>query len=53
FNTISNKVLADAQTHPEKYKSLLVRVAGYSAQFVNLSKEMQDSIMARNAHTEF
>ena len=53
FNTISNEVLADAQLHPEKYRSLLVRVAGYSAQFTNLSKEMQDSIMARNAHTEF
>ena len=53
FNTISNEVLKDAQAHPEKYRSLLVRVAGYSAQFTNLSKEMQDSIMARNAHTEF
>ena len=53
FNTISNEVLADAQKHPEKYRSLLVRVAGYSAQFTNLSREMQDSIMARNAHTEF
>ena len=53
FNTISNEVLADAQKHPEKYRSLLVRVAGYSAQFTNLSKEMQDSIMARNAHKEF
>ena len=53
FNTISNEILADAQKHPDKYRSLLVRVAGYSAQFVNLSKEMQDSIMARNAHNEF
>ncbi|MBQ2217427.1 MAG: hypothetical protein II418_00685, partial [Firmicutes bacterium] len=43
----------DAQAHPEKYRSLLVRVAGYSAQFTNLSKEMQDSIMARNAHEAF
>ena len=53
FNTISNEVLKDAQAHPEKYRSLLVRVAGYSAQFTNLSKEMQDSIMARNAHEAF
>ena len=45
--------LADVLAHPEKYRSLLVRVAGYSAQFTNLSKEMQDSIMARNAHEEF
>ena len=34
-------------------RDLLVRVAGYSTQFVNLSKSMQDSIMARNAHEEF
>lgn len=53
FNTISNEVLKDAQVHPENYKDLLVRVAGYSTQFVNLSKSMQDSIMARNAHESF
>ena len=53
FNTISNEVLKDAQAHPENYRDLLVRVAGYSTQFVNLSKSMQDSIMARNAHAEF
>ena len=45
FNTISNEVLKDAQAHPENYRDLLVRVAGYSTQFVNLSKSMQDSIM--------
>ena len=53
FNTISNEVLKDAQKNPDKYRSLLVRVAGYSAQFTNLSKEMHDSIMERNAHEEF
>lgn len=53
FNTISNEVLKDAQAHPENYRDLLVRVAGYSTQFVNLSKSMQDSIMARNAHETF
>lgn len=53
FNTISNDVLKDAQEHPENYKDLLVRVAGYSAQWVNLSKEMQDSIMARCAHDAY
>ncbi len=53
FNTISNEVLSQAQRDPDRYRSLLVRVAGYSAQFTNLSKEMQDSIMARNAHEEF
>ena len=53
FNTVSNEILEDAQKNPDKYKGLLVRVAGYSAQFTNLSKEMQDSIMARNAHEDF
>ncbi len=53
FNTISNEVLKEAQRDPDRYRSLLVRVAGYSAQFTNLSKEMQDSIMARNAHEGF
>ncbi len=53
FNVVSNEVLKDAQAHPENYRDLLVRVAGYSTQFVNLSKSMQDSIMARNAHEEF
>lgn len=53
FNTVSNDMLKEAQANPDKYRSLLVRVAGYSAQFTNLSKEMQDSIMARNAHENF
>lgn len=51
FNCISSKVLRDAQLHPENYKDLLVRVAGYSTQFVNLSKSMQDAIIARTEHT--
>ena len=53
FNTVSNEVLLDAQKHPENYKDLLVRVAGYSTQFVNLSKSMQDAIIARNAHKSY
>ena len=52
FNTLSSKVLRDAQAHPENYKDLLVRVAGYSTQFVNLSKSMQDAIIARTEHAE-
>ncbi|MCI1959824.1 MAG: formate C-acetyltransferase/glycerol dehydratase family glycyl radical enzyme [Clostridia bacterium] len=51
FNCISSKVLRDAQAHPENYKDLLVRVAGYSTQFVNLSKSMQDAIIARTEHS--
>ncbi len=52
FNTVSNETLREAQAHPELYKDLLVRVAGYSAQFVNLSPEMQEAIIVRNAHAE-
>ncbi|MPN63704.1 Choline trimethylamine-lyase [bioreactor metagenome] len=53
FNTVSNEVLLKAQENPDEYRDLLVRVAGYSTQFVNLSREMQDAIIARNAHCEF
>jgi formate C-acetyltransferase len=53
FNCISSKILKDAQIHPENYKDLLVRVAGYSTQFVNLSKSMQDAIIARTEHEAF
>lgn len=53
FNTVSNEILLKAQEKPDEYRDLLVRVAGYSTQFVNLSREMQDAIIARNAHCEF
>lgn len=53
FNTLSTKTLLDAQAHPENYKDLLVRVAGYSTQFVHLSKTLQDSIIRRSAHDGF
>lgn len=53
FNCISSDVLRAAQKTPENYKDLLVRVAGYSTQFVNLSRSMQDAIIARTEHTAF
>lgn len=53
FNTISSKILRQAQEKPEDHRDLLVRVAGYSTQFVNLSKEMQDAIIARTEHESF
>lgn len=53
FNTISTETLRKAQEKPEDYKDLLVRVAGYSTQFVNLSREMQDAIIARTAHETY
>ena len=50
FNLIDKEVLLDAQKHPENYKGLLIRVAGYTAYFVELGKEVQDDIIARTAH---
>ena len=47
FNVVSRETLRDAQAHPENYKSLVVRVAGYSALFTTLSKALQDDIIAR------
>ena len=48
FNVVDRKTLLDAQANPEKHADLLVRVAGYSAYFVDLSKGLQDSIIKRN-----
>lgn len=47
FNVVSRETLLDAQAHPEKYKNLVVRVAGYSALFTTLSRSLQDDIIAR------
>lgn len=47
FNVVSKETLLDAQKHPEKYKSLVVRVAGYSALFTTLSRSLQDDIISR------
>lgn len=47
FNYLDNDVLLDAQKHPEKYRDLVVRVAGYSAFFVELCKDVQDEIISR------
>ncbi len=47
YNVVSRETLEDAQAHPENYKSLVVRVAGYSAFFTALDKTLQDDIIAR------
>ena len=47
FNVVDRATLLDAQEHPEKYKHLVVRVAGYSALFTTLSKSLQDDIIRR------
>ena len=48
FNVVDNDTLRDAMAHPENHKDLLVRVAGYSAYFVDLSKGLQKFIIERN-----
>ena len=53
FNVVSRETLRDAQAHPEKYKSLVVRVAGYSALFTTLSRSLQDDIIARTEQKGF
>ncbi|MCD8154276.1 MAG: glycyl radical protein [Clostridiales bacterium] len=47
FNVIDRQTLVEAQKHPEEYKDLIVRVAGYSDHFRNLSKTLQDEIIER------
>ncbi|MGA3192843.1 MAG: trans-4-hydroxy-L-proline dehydratase [Candidatus Bathyarchaeia archaeon] len=53
FNVVNAETLRDAQKHPEKYGDLLVRVAGYSDYFVNLSVELQNEIIKRTEHKSF
>ena len=51
FNVIDRQTLIEAQKNPEEYKELIVRVAGYSAYFVELSREVQDDILSRTVNT--
>ena len=53
FNVVSRETLRDAQKNPEKYRSLVVRVAGYSALFTTLSKGLQEDIINRTEQQGF
>ena len=53
FNVVSRETLEDAQKHPENYKNLVVRVAGYSALFTTLSRSLQDDIISRTELSSF
>ena len=53
FNYLDNNTLIEAQKNPEKYRDLIVRVAGYSAYFVELCKDVQDEIISRTMLTHF
>ncbi len=53
FNVVTAETLRDAQKHPEKYRDLIVRVAGYSDYFSDLGKELQDEIIRRTEQQSF
>ena len=50
INVVDDKTLIAAQEHPEDYRSLVVRIAGYMAYFTELDKECQDNLIYRTAH---
>ncbi|MEY8297924.1 MAG: glycyl radical protein [Emergencia timonensis] len=50
FNVVDGRTLRQAQKTPEKYQDLIIRVAGYSARFVELAQELQNDIIARTEH---
>ena len=53
FNIVDTQTLLDAQEHPEDYKDLLVRVAGYSDYFNDMTEQLQNEIIARTENDEF
>jgi len=53
FNVLTAETLRDAKAHPEKHRDLIVRVAGYSDYFCDLTEALQDEIIARTEQTDF
>jgi formate C-acetyltransferase len=53
FNVVDVETLREAKAHPEQHRDLIVRVAGYSDYFCNLSESLQDEIIARTEHQAF
>lgn len=51
FNVINRETLLAAKKDPDKYRGLIVRIAGYSAYFTDLSPDLQDDLIARTEHT--
>jgi len=52
FVPLDPETLRDAQAHPENYRDLTVKVSGYSARFVDLSRSLQEDIIARTCFRE-
>ena len=52
FNVVSADTLRKAQANPAEYRSLVVRVAGYSAYFTELDQELQDEIIRRTGFSD-
>ena len=51
YNVVDAETLRKAQEHPENYHNLVVRIAGFSAYFVDMTPEMQNDIISRAEHT--
>jgi 4-hydroxyphenylacetate decarboxylase large subunit len=52
FNIVDSRMLKDAQQHPENYRNLMVRVAGFTQYWVELGKQIQDEVIARTEYSE-
>ena len=52
FNIVDSRMLKDAQLHPENYRGLMVRVAGFTQYWVELGKQIQDEVIARTEYQQ-
>jgi formate C-acetyltransferase len=53
FNVVTSETLREAQKYPERFRDLIVRVAGYSDYFVDINEKLQDEIIRRTEHQGF